>query len=145
MLLTVSLAVCAVDAAADPGDPGTEETPTSISDLIVPAPPQSTPIVVQPPETHMEAIRADLNKRGVAGAEATLVESRPVTWRTGGLGCPAPGTLETQALVDGWKIVVKVGDTLYDYHFGSDPSPKLCENNGLPFLIGGSSVDPWDI
>ena len=77
----------------------------------------------------MEAIRADLNERGVAGSEATLVEAHKKTWRTGALGCPIPGAIYTQALVDGWQVVVKVGDTTYDYRFGSTPSPTLCEDS----------------
>ena len=147
MLLAVSLVACAVDATADPGDPGTEESPVGLPQLIAPAPTfsPSSEITAEAPETHMEAIRADLNERGVAGSEATLVEAHKKMWRTGALGCPIPGATYTQALVDGWQIVVKVGDTTYDYRFGTTPSPVLCENNGLPTLNGGPSIDPTDI
>ena len=58
---------------------------------------------------------------------------------TGALGCPIPGASYTQALVDGWQVVVKVGKTTYDYRFGSSSSPTLCENN---FLILGGAPAP---
>ncbi len=146
MVLAVSVAACVVDATADPGDPRTEESPIGFPSIIAPAPtaPPSSTTVVEPPATHMEAIRADLNERGVAGSEATLVEAHKKTWRTGALGCPIPGAIYTQALVDGWQVVVKVGDTTYDYRFGSTPSPTLCEDS-LPTFVGAPTEDPSDI
>ena len=146
MVLAVSVAACVVDATADPGDPRTEESPIGFPSIIAPAPtaPPSSTTVVEPPATHMEAIRADLNERGVAGSEATLVEAHKKTWRTGALGCPIPGAIYTQALVDGWQVVVKVGDTTYDYRFGSTPSPTLCEDS-LPTFVGAPTEDHSDI
>ena len=141
MVLAVSLAACAVDATADPGDPKTEESTTGLPHFIPPAPtpPPSSESSLEPPATHMEAIRADLNKRGVAGSEATLVQAHRRTWMSGALGCPIPGASYTQALVDGWQVVVKVGKTTYDYRFGSSSSPILCENK---FLILGGAPAP---
>ncbi|WP_130874662.1 hypothetical protein [[Pseudopropionibacterium] massiliense] len=144
MVLTVSLAACVVDATADPGDPGTEESPIGLPIMPAPTALPSNTVVVEPPATHMEAIRTDLNERGVAGSEATLVEAHRKTWRSGALGCPIPGAVYTQALVDGWQVVVKVGDTTYDYRFGSTPSPMLCENS-LPTFVGAPTKDPSDI
>ena len=136
ILLTVSLAACTADTPAEPGDPGTEESPTGLPIATAPTEVPSTTDTVDPPKTHMEAIRADLDGRGVSGSDATLVEAHRKTWDTGALGCPAPGVNYTEALVDGWQVVVKVGDKTYDYRFGSSSSPKLCENSmnfiGIP-------------
>ena len=72
------------------------------------------------------------------------MEAHKKTWRTGALGCPIPGAIYTQALVDGWQVVVKVGDTTYDYRLGSTPSPTLCEDS-LPTFVGAPTEDPSDI
>lgn len=143
ILLTVSLAACTADTPAEPGDPGTEESPTGLPIATAPTEVPSTTDTVDPPETHMEAIRADLDGRGVSGSDATLVEAHRKTWDTGALGCPAPGVNYTEALVDGWQVVVKVGDKTYDYRFGSNSSPTLCENS-MNF-IGAPTEAPTDI
>mgnify|MGYP001641289635 CR=1 FL=1 len=62
---------------------------------------------------------------------------------SGALGCPIPGASYTQALVNGWQVVVKVGDTTYDYRFGSSSSPILCENS-FPILGGAPTEIPPD-
>ena len=40
--------------------------------------------------------------------------------------------------MDGWWILVKVGDTTYDYRFGDSSSPMLCENGGTFEFIADS-------
>lgn len=133
MLLAMSLAACAADTPAEPRDPGTEKSPTGLPIATAPTKMPSTSVgttgTVDPPETHMEAIRADLDGRGVSGSDATLVEAHRKTWNTSALGCPLPEGNYTQALVEGWQVVVKVGDKTYDYRFGTDASPTLCENS----------------
>ena len=144
MLLTVTLAACAADTPAEPRDPGTEKSPTGLPIATAPTemPSASATDTVDPPETHMEAIRADLDGRGVSGSDATLVEAYRKTWESGALGCPLPGASYTQALVEGWQVVVKVGDKTYDYRFGSSSSPTLCENS-MNF-IGVPTETPTD-
>lgn len=61
-----------------------------------------------------------------AGADASaivVVEAETVTWPDGSLGCPEPDMLYTQALVDGYRIVLEVAGTPVAYHgtVGSDP------------------------
>ena len=147
MLLTVSLAACAADTPAEPRDPGTEKSPTGLpiatAPTEMPSASAGTTGTVDPPETHMEAIRADLDGRGVSGSDATLVEAHRKTWNTGALGCPLPGVSYTQALVEGWQVVVKDGDKTYDYRFGTDATPTLCENS-MNF-IGIPAETPTDI
>ena len=147
MLLAMSLAACAADTPAEPRDPGTEKSPTGLPIATAPTEMPSASVgttgTVDPPETHMEAIRADLDGRGVSGSDATLVEAHRKTWNTGALGCPLPGANYTQAQVEGWQVVVKVEDKTYDYRFGTDSSPTLCENS-MNFT-GDPTASPMDI
>ena len=126
MVVIMSLAACTSGTKAEPEDPGSGATPSSgISQLVSPAPASTSSsyvVVSEPPTEQMDAIRADLEARGVAGS----------------VGCPQPGAQYTQALVDGWWILVKVGDTTYDYRFGDSSSPMLCENGGTFEFIADS-------
>ncbi len=79
------------------------------------------------PAAKWAAILADLSGRGVATDDVQLVSARSVTWNSGALGCPKPGSSYTQALVNGMQVVVSSGGKQYDYRFGSSDTPKLCE------------------
>ncbi len=62
---------------------------------------------------------ADLAQRlGVPEGEVRVVSMEEVTWRDGSLGCAEPGTMYTQALVDGSRIVLEAEATTYEYHQG---------------------------
>ena len=54
-----------------------------------------------------------------------------MTWPDGSLGCPQPGQVYTQALVDGYHVVLDADGDELDYRVGSGGSFNLCEN-GLP-------------
>jgi hypothetical protein len=74
----------------------------------------------------------DLAERLAVATEAVeLVEFERVTWNDGSLGCPQPGMMYTQALVDGSRTVLEVDGVTYDYHAGKDDKPFLCENPKL--------------
>jgi hypothetical protein len=55
-----------------------------------------------------------------------LISATEQTWNNGSLGCPSPGGVYTQALVDGVQVIVEVDGVQYDYRFGSGPKPILC-------------------
>ncbi len=70
---------------------------------------------------------ADLADRlGVDPASITVMLSEDVTWRNGSLGCPEPGMSYTQALVDGFRIVLEAEGREYAYHSGRGAPPFLC-------------------
>ena len=86
-----------------------------------PPPPGSDSLVVK------QAV-ADLAKRlGLEPAEIEVVDVEEVTWRDGSLGCARPDVMYTQALIDGSRITLRVGETAYEYHSGSSGAPGLCE------------------
>lgn len=76
---------------------------------------------------------ADLASRlGVDTSSITVVVAHELTWPDGSLGCPEPGGMYTQALVDGYRIELTDGDTVYPYHGAVGRPPFLCEN-----VLGG--------
>jgi hypothetical protein len=57
-----------------------------------------------------------------------IVDAHEETWSDGSLGCPEPDMMYTQALVDGYQVIVEANGTQLDYR-GSGPGQfRLCEN-----------------
>jgi hypothetical protein len=57
--------------------------------------------------------------------QVVVVSAEEVTFPDGSLGCPQPGMVYTQAMVDGYKIVAEAGGKTYDYR-GSGSTFRLC-------------------
>jgi len=76
---------------------------------------------------------ADLARRlDVDPADVEVVSAELVTWRDGSLGCPQPGMVYTQALVDGTRVVLEVAGRRYEYHSGGARGPFLCDHPEPP-------------
>jgi hypothetical protein len=90
---------------------------------------QSVPEFSQPSS---EAIQDLSGRLGIQSGEIKVVSEKNVTWRDGSLGCPKPGMMYTQALVEGTLIVLRVDDTKYEYHSGGGRAPFYCENPVSP-------------
>ena len=87
------------------------------------------------PEAAWTAILADLARRlDEAAVEPSVVSVDPMTWNDGSLGCPEPGQVYTQALVDGYRVVVEVDAVEYDFRVGSGSEVRLCDG---PPIEGG--------
>lgn len=70
---------------------------------------------------------ADAATLAHAGASApVLVSAERVTWPDGSLGCPRPGMAYTMALVPGYRIRIRSGAAILDYHAGLRGSLTLC-------------------
>jgi len=79
-----------------------------------------------------ELARADLaNRLQIDPAQIEIVVAEPVTWPDGSVGCPQPGQFYTQALVDGWRVILGIGGRtrIFAYHAGSDGQPFLCPSD----------------
>ncbi len=73
------------------------------------------------------AALADAARRAVPGSAApTVLRAERVTWPDGSLGCPQPGRMYTMALVPGYRIRVRSGDAVLDYHAALRGAPVLC-------------------
>ena len=62
----------------------------------------------------------------VAREQLVIVRAQPVVWNDGSLGCPEPGKMYTQALVNGYWVVIDVAGKTYDFRVGSGGSFQLC-------------------
>jgi hypothetical protein len=131
-LLTIVMAACSAATTSDqpvgsggPGAPpsGRVSPPSSGGAL-----PGAIPDAVLASVMDVAATEA-----GVAPADVTVVSAEPVTWGDGSLGCPQPGVMYTQALVDGYRVVVEAGGEQLDYRVGNG-QVRLCEG----FEPGGS-------
>lgn len=74
-----------------------------------------------------------------------VVTAREVTWPDGALGCPEPGLGYTQALVDGYQVLLRANERVYDYHAGSDGEVFLCasedKDGGYDFVPPPGDVE----
>jgi hypothetical protein len=126
VVLVVCLTACSGEPMTEPTQPhpqpSSSRTPFETTTR-GPIAPTGEPATVSP--ARWDAIVADLASRGVTGTPQ-LESAHAVTWNNGALGCPSPGMVYTQALVDGMRVIVPVDGPTYDYRFGTSDAPKLC-------------------
>lgn len=102
---------------------------TSTSSTMSTTGPFAAPDLGEEEAAIVEAATTDLARReGVPADQISLVSFERVTWNDGSLGCPEPGKLYTQALVDGSRTILELEGATYDYHAGADDEPFLCES-----------------
>jgi hypothetical protein len=58
--------------------------------------------------------------------QLVIVRAEPVVWNDGSLGCPEPGMMYTQVLVNGYWVVIDAGGQKYDFRVGSGGTFQLC-------------------
>ncbi|MDJ0791958.1 MAG: hypothetical protein QNJ71_08680 [Acidimicrobiia bacterium] len=106
----------ATSGLADPGDP---PPPADDSDSLVSG--GSIP-------REVVTAQADLaNRLGISEDVIDWVSHEEVDWPDGSLGCPQPGMVYTQAIVNGTLTVFEVDGVEYRYHAGGGRDPFLCE------------------
>jgi len=58
--------------------------------------------------------------------QLVIVRAESVVWNDGSLGCPEPGMMYTQMLVNGYWVVIEAAGQTYDFRVGSGGSFRLC-------------------
>jgi hypothetical protein len=132
---TLSLATCAALLAAcaiQTGNTSPSPDPSRPA-LSAPAlttiPPSDEPVTGEVPADILANIIADAAREaGTGEGEIEIVRAEAVTWNDGSLGCPEPGMVYTQALVEGYHVVLEAGGERLDYRVGSGGSFRLCES-----------------
>jgi hypothetical protein len=99
-----------------PIDTGTEAT----------MPPDGPPAGPVPVELFTQIAEEAAALAGVAVAELTVERAEAVTWSDGSLGCPAPGEMYTQALVEGYWVVLRGGGQEFDFRASQQGQVKIC-------------------
>jgi hypothetical protein len=130
LMTVLALTLAACGGAASPGattgtTPETATTPATTGNTL--------------PAGSVEAAVAQVLAQQVQAGVDTLqlVSKEPQEWPDGGLGCPDPAAMYTQAIVPGYKLTYSAGGKTYEVHTDeSGGQAVLCEN-GKPTTLGG--------
>jgi hypothetical protein len=129
-LLAVILVACSAATSSPAESNGAGGAPSGR----VSPPPSGDVIPGEVPDAVIASvIDAAAAETGVDPADVVVINAEAVTWNDGSLGCPEPGVLYTQALIDGYRVVVEAGGQQLDYRIGNG-EPRLCTG----FQPGGS-------
>ncbi len=121
--------------SSDPAEPSDGPTTTTRSTKEPERVPGDTtpPVTGETPADLLAQIIADaVNRSGVADSDVTVIRDEFAIWNDGSLGCAQPGQMYTQALVDGYWVVLAAGGADYDYRANTNGYWVLCEGAGLP-------------
>ena len=133
--MLVMLAACSATGGSSPGS--SPSAPEEREQSATPSQPSSSEGAAAGapdgiPDEVWAAIMTDLAERlGALDAEPVVVSAAETTWNDGSLGCPEAGQVYTQALVDGYQVVLEVDGERFDYHVGRGTDVRLCEGFGL--------------
>ena len=76
-----------------------------------------------------EVARRDLAKHlGIAAGEVRVTAVRPQRWPDASMGCPKPGKVYAQVVVEGFIIVLEAGGHTYEYR-SDGRRVKACERD----------------
>jgi hypothetical protein len=79
-----------------------------------------------------------VERTGAAMEKISVIQAQAIVWNDGSLGCPQPGVMYTQALVNGYQVILEVGDQKYDYHAAETGYYLLCERGFPPIFPAGT-------
>ena len=127
----VSAAMAATTACASDGKSGGRAIapPTRIPDPVetVAAPTGSQVSTTEIPRDVRRAVVADAARRfNVAESAVVLTRAEQVTWPDGSLGCPQPGRMYTQMLVEGFRVAAKTAAGELIYHTDNRGNVASC-------------------
>jgi hypothetical protein len=106
-----------------------EAQPTERDPPVTPAPiPGETSLVKgEVPQAILDSILKEAGALAkVSRQQLVIVRAESVVWNDGSLGCPEPGMMYTQMLVNGYWVVIEAAGKTYDYRVGSGGSFRLC-------------------
>ena len=131
-----------VDKEADPVPVDPRETPEgempdrSELRLVETPPPGLESVEITPPEPTLGEVPAKILAALIADAlehsgaqqdDIQMLRAEAVVWNDGALGCPQPGEMYIQVLINGYWVVLEVEGDEYDYRVSDKGSFKLCQ------------------
>lgn len=132
LVLGMTMAACAdAPGLATPGQT-LDGPPARSLGPVATVPTQSmSPITGEVPAARLAEVVADAAERsGLDPSAIVTIRAESVTWPNGALGCPEPGVNYTQALVNGFHVVLRAGDQELDYRLTESGGFRLCEQGG---------------
>jgi hypothetical protein len=113
-------------------------------EVTIDGPDGNIPTVSATAQAAVDMATADLAERlGVDPSIIAVVGVEGQTWSDASLGCPEPDRLYAQVLVDGFRILLSVGDDRYEYHSGPG-RVVLCWFDGRDYTLS-AAADPRDV
>ena len=135
LFLVLFTAACAGSpgALADESATPDPSRPVRSAPELSTVPPSDAPMTGEVPADVLADLVADAAERTATEPDAVeVIQAEAVTWNDGSLGCPEPGMFYTQALVDGYHVILRAGDEELDYRVGAQGGFRLCEGGGRP-------------
>jgi hypothetical protein len=91
------------------------------------------PQIEEIPNYIYKAILSDaVEKSGLEHDAVQVLRAEAVIWNDGSLGCPKPGEIYTLSTVNGFWIVLEIGEQEYDYRAVESGYFLVCEGNTFP-------------
>ena len=135
-MIIVALTACTATRQGAPSAtsvPTGSDRPAPTQPIVAPVPSGTAGVLGEMPAEQLEAIRTDAAGRtGVGVAEIETVRAQAMTWPDGSLGCPEPGQTYTQALVDGYHVVLDAAGESLDYRATAGGGFYLCDDSRRP-------------
>ena len=130
--VALNLAVYMPSGNASPNESMTPRVETPAPTSI----PEKSRFESQVPKAILDRIVDEAAKLANVPRERLLiVRAEAVVWSDGSLGCPEPGMQYTQALVNGYWVVVSAAAQTYDFRVDRGGTFRLCpEGRGRPPL-----------
>ena len=129
----VALALAAILAfaasGAEPDEPRQTETRiVTLSMMASPSTTGETPSMKgQLPQGILDPILKEAARlANVDRDQLVIARAESVVWNDGSLGCPEPGMMYTQALVNGYWVIIEAAGRTFDFRVGSGGSFRLC-------------------
>jgi len=134
-ILAILTAACAAGSGGPPDQSGSTDAsrPTRGAPDLETVPPSDAPGIGEVPADLLADLVADAAERMATEPDLVeVVQAEAVTWNDGSLGCPEPGMFYTQALVDGYHVILRAGTDDLDYRVSAAGGFRLCEDGGRP-------------
>jgi hypothetical protein len=107
-----------------------EAQPAEREPAVTPAPiliGQAELVKGEVPQAILESILKEAAAQAKVDRDQLVVaRAQSVVWSDGSLGCPEPGMAYTQALINGYWVIVEAAGKEYDFRVGSGGSFRLC-------------------
>lgn len=120
-------------------------TPDRTSEIVTKIPERvhptegAAPVTGEIPTSLLDSILKDLEEQtGVNPEKIAVIQAQAMVWNDGSLGCARPGEFYTQALVNGYQVILEVDEKKYDYRAANTGYFFLCENGSSPILTPGT-------
>lgn len=136
--LVAALLLTACGGAGDPAAPGEPDDPTDDPAETGSDDDPDDADGTDPDDTEAFAGEVELAIADAAAhfdVDASSIEvaaAEAVTWPDGALGCPEPDEVYTQALVDGYRILLEVDGATVAYHGQDGSDPFRCDDPAEP-------------